>query len=125
MIKRSHLYVNRDLPLNMGGLPLESMEITPRFLKDKSRGEPEGSPLHRVSTGVGARIVTLGQSSYAYDSLPQGILNQLQVIVNTQLFHETGLVSLNRFQSDIQHLRYLSGLVSFNNQFQHFSFPIG
>ena len=93
--------MNRDLPLNMGGLPLESMEITPRFLKDKSRGEPSGSPLHRVSTGVDARIVTLGQSSYAYDSLPQGILNQLQVIVNTQLFHETGLVSLNRFRSDV------------------------
>jgi len=115
MINRPLLYVNRDLPLDMGGLTLESLEITSQFLRDKSRGKPSGLPLHPVSTGVSPRILTPGQGSYAYDSSPQGILNQLQLIVNPQLSHETGLVPLNRFRGDGQHLRYLSDLVSFNN----------
>ena len=65
------------------------------------------------------------QLSNSNNAFTQGILDEFNMIVDTQLGHEVGPVSLNRLGADHQHISNLLRGVSLDYQLEHIPFPIG
>src|SRR5207244_7783997 len=56
------------------------------------------------------------------DLLLNGVLDELRLVVDAELAHEIELVSLDRFQTEVQITGNLLDRITFGEQFQHFFF---
>jgi len=57
-----------------------------------------------------------------YDTFAQGVFNQFNAIMDTELSHEVRLVAFHRLRRDNQHFRYFLRAMLFCQQLEYLTF---